>query len=98
PEIRSSFIRLKVEPQLCRIRPWRNKVRSTKSREEVIKRGLIGDVDRTQLHAPLIAVAVKEIVMSHGKIKEIAWSDPRWIVVIVFSAGSRNRDTRSPKL
>src|SRR5579862_6573935 len=57
---------------------------STKSREEVIERLFVGQVDRRKSNAPLVFVPVEDVVVTHGEVKEIARSDAGRIVIVIF--------------
>ena len=65
-------------------------MRTAKCREEIIQRVLIGEVDDFDTRTPLIAIAVKDIVMPDGQVKKIAGRDARRIMVVVFRSRSRN--------
>ena len=60
---------LKVKPNLRRIGTWRDKVSSAKGGEKVIERRPVRNVNRAQLQAPFVSVAVENIVMPNGKVK-----------------------------
>jgi hypothetical protein len=77
-----------VEAQLRRVRARRNEVRSTKGGEKVVERRFVGDVDGAHLQAPLVAVAVKQVVVPHGHVEEVAGRDSRRIMVIIFGSGA----------
>ena len=87
-----SLNRLKVETHLGRVGSRRNEMGSTESREEVVERDLVGQIDNREAQAPLIAISVEEIVFAHRHIKQIPRFDSRWIQIIVFLAWSRNVD------
>ena len=87
-----------MEPKLCRVGSRRNKMSSGEGGKKVIERRLIGDVDGVELQAPFVSVAVEDIVMPYGHIKEMARCNPRWIVVVIFCARRGNRDPCGPQL
>jgi hypothetical protein len=63
-----SALRLKVEAQLRRKRARRNVVCSAKGGEEVVQRDAVRDVDRGQLQAPFVFVAVKQVIVADGHV------------------------------
>lgn len=77
-----------MEPELRRVRSRRNKVGATKCRKEVIQRGFIRDVDGVQLQAPFVAIAMKEIIVSHRYIKQVARIESRWPQDLLHGSGS----------
>ena len=80
---------LEVEPQLCRVGPRGDEVRSTEGGEEVIERHLIRDVDHGKAQTPLVTVAAEEVVVPDTDIKQMTRSDPRRIAIVIL--GSRRR-------
>lgn len=64
-------------------------MRSAEGRKEVVKSYFVGHVDDRESSAPAEAIAVEEIVVADRKVEEAAWSNARWIVVVVFSAWRR---------
>ena len=63
---------LKVEGQFRRQRTRRDKVRTAKGRQEVVKRGLVRHIHARHLETPLEAIAIKQVVVSNRSVKEIA--------------------------
>ena len=70
----------------------RNIVRSAEGRKEVVERLFVGQVDHRQTRAPLVLVAVEDIVVSDRDVEEIARRDARRIVVVVLRARRGNAD------
>ena len=66
----------------------RHVVRSAESGKEVVERLLVGQVDHGQAGAPLVLVAVEEIVVADGDVEQAARRDARRVVVVVFGAGA----------
>jgi hypothetical protein len=66
-----SAVRLKVEAQLRRKRARRNVVCSAKGGEEVVQRDAVRDVDRGQLQAPFVFVAVKQVIVADGHVEQV---------------------------
>ena len=86
--------RSRSETQLSGKGARRDVVRAAEGGEEVVERVLVGQIDDRELRAPLVPVAMEDVVVAHGEIEEAAGSDARRIVVVVFRPGSRNRDQR----
>lgn len=66
---------------------------SAERAQEIVKRFLVGQIDHGKAQAPFIAIASKEIVVPYGKIKEIAWSDARRVLVVILGASCGNVDS-----
>ena len=47
----------------------------------------VGQIDDRDAEAPLVAVAVEEVVVAHGDVEEIARRDARRIVIVVLGSG-----------
>ncbi len=78
-----SAICLEVEAQLRRIRSRRDEMRSAERGKEVVERGLVCQVDGGETQAPLVVVAVEEIVFAHAGVKQVARSNAGWIEVLI---------------
>ena len=76
-----------MEADLGGVGARRNVVRAAKRRDEVVQRVLVPDVDRGQSQTPLVAIAVKEIILPERQVEQIPRRDARWIVVIILRAG-----------
>ncbi len=63
---------------------------SAESRQEVVERSLIGEIDYRETKTPFVTITMKQIVISHSSIEKAAGLDARRIVVVVF--GSRRGD------
>ena len=74
---------LEVEAQLRCVRPRGNKVRAAERRQEVVERGLVRQVDGGEAQAPLVMVAMEQVVVPHAGIEQVAWFDARRIVIDV---------------
>ena len=66
---RSHEWELEVEPQLCRVGPRGDEVRSTEGGEEVIERHFVGHVDHGKTQTPLVTVAAEQVVVPDTDIK-----------------------------
>jgi hypothetical protein len=64
-------------------------MRSAEGRKN-IERSFIRQIDDREPGAPLVPVAVKDIVMPEGKVEEVPGSDARRVVVVVFRARRRH--------
>ena len=80
---------LEVKAQLRRVTSGRNKVRPTERGQEVVKRGLVRQVDDRESQAPLVAVTVEEVVIPHAGVKEVARVDARRIVIVILRSRRR---------
>src|SRR5580658_7753459 len=68
----------------------RHIVRSAESRKEVVQRLFVHQIHHRYARAPLLLLAVKEIVVSHSNVKEIARRDAGRVVVVVLRARRGN--------
>jgi len=78
---------LKVEAELDALCSRRHVVRAAERGEEVVQRGLVGQVDHREAQTPLVPVAVEQIVFADGNVKQVTRSDARRILVVVFVPG-----------
>ena len=74
-----------MEAQLGRVRSRRHKMRAAERRQEVVHRGLVGQINDGEAQAPLVAVTLEKIVIAHGCIKQVPRFDARGVVVNVKS-------------
>src|ERR1019366_3780364 len=86
---RQDGYRLEVEAQFHRLRARGDIVCPAARGQEVVKRGLVHHVDDGHTRAPFVPVAMEEVVLAQGEIKEVARLDPLRIVVVVFGVWSR---------
>ncbi len=63
---------LEVKADLRRQRPRRDVMRAAERREKVVQRVLVAEVDRGETSAPLVAIAVEQIVVADGEVEQIA--------------------------
>src|SRR5260370_31589674 len=78
PEASPSCQELEVEAELRRVGSRRDEVRPAERRQEVKERGLVRQVDDREAQAPLVAITMKQVVIAHAGVKQIAWHHPRW--------------------
>src|ERR1039458_3990661 len=83
---------LKVESDLRCQRSRRYIVRSAERREKVIESIVVGYVDRRQVEVQLVAVLVKDVLLSDGNIEQVARCDARWVLVIALGSRRWNAD------
>ena len=83
---------LEVETYLSRHSARCDVVRAAEGGEEVVQRVLVGDVHGRQAQAPLVLVAVEEIVLADRRIEEAALLNARRILVVVLGARGGNRN------
>ena len=70
-----------MEAQLRRVCPWSNEVRPTEGRQEVVECGFVRQVDDGKSQTPLMVIAVKEVVIADGSVKQMSRRDACWIMV-----------------
>src|SRR5580704_6150483 len=80
---------LEVESQLSRDGAWRDVVRPAERGQEVVQRFFVRHVDHRDPRAPFVPVAMEKVVLTNGKVKEVARLNALWIFVILL--GSRRR-------
>ena len=76
---------LEVEAELDVVGARRHKVCAAEGRQEIIHRGLVGQIYGGEAQAPLVSVTLEKIVIAHGCIKQIPRFDARGVVVDVKS-------------
>ena len=67
---------------------------ATERRDKVVERYSVRKVNDGELSAPLAFVAMEEIVVPDREIEQVTVSNPRRILVIIFSSRRRNLDKR----
>jgi hypothetical protein len=77
---------LEVEAELDGFGARGDEVCAAEGGEEVIERVFVGQVDDGEAKAPLVAVAAEEVVVADRHVEEVARSDARRILVVVFGA------------
>src|ERR1035441_174503 len=87
-----------MEAEFRRQRPWCQIVRARERREEVIERVLVGEVHGGQVEAPLVLVAVEQVVLAQRRIEDIPRRDALRIVVVVACVGRGNGDEAGSEL
>src|SRR5690349_13770638 len=70
----------------------RHVVGSAKRGEKVVEGHFVRQIDQRDSGAPTAFVAMEEIVIADGKIKQVTRSDARRILVVIFRSGCWNRD------
>jgi len=87
---------LEVEAELRSVRPWRNKVRSAERGQEIVQRGLVRQVDDREAQAPLVVVAVEQVIIAHAGIEQVSRVDAGRIVIVVLRSRRRYLEPRRP--
>ena len=59
-------------------------MRSTERREEIVESALVRDVYGCELHAHLVPVSVKQVVMPDRQIEQMPRRNPRRILVVIL--------------
>src|ERR1700728_23767 len=77
-------VRLEVEAQLHGFAAWRYVVRAAERGQEIVQGGLVGQVDNREAQAPLVPVAVEEVVLAHGGVEQVSRRNARWILVVIL--------------
>lgn len=73
-------------------------MRTAESGQEVIQRIIVRQVNRRQLEAPLILVALEQIIEPQRQVEQVARGDAGRVVVVVLGIGRRYLDERRAKL
>src|SRR6266446_10149727 len=87
---------LEVEAQFSRIRPRRHKMRSAERGQEIVERHFVGQVDGREPQAPLVAIAMEEVVVSNAGIEQVARVDAWRIVVVILRSRCRYLEPGRP--
>ena len=81
-----------MEGQFRRQRTRRDVVGTAKGGEEVVKRGLVRNIHARHLETPLEAIAIEEVVVSNGSVKEIPLPNAGRIMVVIARAWGGNSE------
>src|SRR5579862_9254957 len=87
-----------VKPNLRRQRSRSDVMGAAERRQEVVERIFIRDVDRRELQAYLVFVAMKNIVVTHSEVKQISRRDAWRIVIVILRPGCRDLEQGRPIL
>ena len=79
-----------MNADLCRQRARCDVVRSAEGGKEVIQRVFVANIDSSEAQAPLVLVAVEEVVFADGGVEEASRGDALWVGVVV--SGIRGGD------
>src|ERR1039458_206031 len=90
--------RLEMQTDCRGHRPRRDIMRSAEGRKEIVESLLVRQIDHRQSGAPLVLVAVKNVVVSHREVEETPRCDTGRVMVVVLRAGRRNLYERGPVL
>src|SRR6202161_601953 len=82
----SRIWRLEVEAELDGFGARGYEVRAAECGEEVVQSVFVGKVHDGEAEAPLVAIAVEEVVVADGQVEQVPRSDARRILVVVFGA------------
>ena len=83
---------LEVKAQFASDGTGAYKVRPAEGGEEIVKCFLVGEVNDGHACTPSEAIAVKQIVVAHRDVKQVAWRDARRIEIVVLRAIGWNLD------
>src|ERR1700676_4209433 len=86
-------LRLEMEPEFRRIRSRSHEVGSAEGRQEVVECGLVCQVDDGESQAPLIMIAMKEVVIADCGVEQMTRCDAGWILVQVECPDFRKDDS-----
>ena len=81
-------------PKTDRHTSWRQEVGTGKSRQEVVQRLNISQIDNLDPQSHLLVAKVNQIVYSCGDIDGVANRDSWRMCVVIFGSGRRNTDSR----
>ena len=65
-------------------------MRSAESGQEIVEGVFVRQVDDFQASAPLVLIAMKQIVVTHGNIEETTLANAGRVVVVILGAGRRD--------
>jgi len=78
-----------MKSDLGRQRAGSHVVRAAEGGEEVVHGVLIADIDRSEPDAPLVAIAVEQVVVPDGDVEQIARLHARRVAIVVLGPRSR---------
>src|ERR1039458_1712985 len=67
-------------------------VRSAEGRKEVVKSVLVGDVDGRQVEVHLVVIGATHVLLTNGKVEQVARCDARRVFVVVLGSRRGNAD------
>src|SRR5271157_2069485 len=81
---------LETESDLGGDGPRRYIVRTAERRQEVIECQFVGHVDGRDLRTPFVFIAMEQVFVADGQIKQTSRRDARWVAIGVLRARRRN--------
>lgn len=90
----TSFGLSEVKADLSADRARRNVMGSAERGKKVVQSIFIRHVDNLNLSAPLVTVAMKQIVVTNSNVEQVSWGDAGRIVIGIFCARCRHLDQR----
>lgn len=85
---------LKVEAEVYCFGARAYEMRTAERRKEVVQGFLVGQVDDREAQAPLVTIAVEEVVVADGQVEKVPRCDARRILIVVLGAVGGNVDAR----
>jgi len=83
-----------MKSQFGRQRTRRDVTRPAERGENVIQRIFVRYIHGCEPQADLVLIATKQVVVAHRDVEQVAGSDPRGIVVVVFGSRRWNGEKR----
>ena len=87
--LRGNKLRLEVETNLTGEGSRRYVVRAAERRQKVIQRYFVRQIYDRQPRTPLEPIAMEDVIVANGQVKQIAWLGARRIVIVIFLPGRR---------
>ena len=79
-----------MKAELYGFRAGADEMGAAEGGEEIIESVSIGQVDDRETQTPLVTVAVEQVVVANGQVKEMAGRNARRISVVIFGSGGGN--------
>ncbi len=71
---------------------------AAKGGKPIVKCDFVGQVNHIESQAPLVTIAVEQVIIAHRKVEQAARGDSLWMMIVVFRSRCRDAQERRPKL
>ena len=95
---RSGTLRLEMKAEFYGFSAWRDIVRPAEGGVEIVECFFIGQIDDREAQAPLVAVAVEQVVVAERQVEQAPRLDALWIVIVILGVRRRYFHQIGPKL
>src|SRR5579885_2238779 len=68
---------------------------AAKGGKPIVKCDFVGQVNHIESQAPLVTIAVEQVIIAHRKVEQAARGDSLWMMIVVFRSRCRDAQGRA---